>query len=239
MKEAAIMVTLQGATVLITGANGGLGREFVSQALARGARVVYATARTPVEHSDPRVRPLSLDVTDPKSIDAAARTASDTTILINNAGRPGRTPLLETSLDDIRAVYETNVFAPVALTKAFAPTLERNGGGAIVNVLSVMSWVPRPGAYNSSKSAFWGVTNSLRLELAAQHTLVLGAHLSFTETPMVADLSVPKAAPTDIVSAIYDGLEADAIEVLADEPSRRVRALLSGDLTALEPALWS
>jgi NAD(P)-dependent dehydrogenase (short-subunit alcohol dehydrogenase family) len=232
------MVDVSDATVLITGANGGLGREFIAQALDLGARRIYATARSPQPHADARVIPLRLDVTDQRSIDEAAAAAADTTIVINNAGRSGRTRMLDTSLDEIRDVYETNVFAPIAITKAFAPVLASHGGGAVVNVLSVMSWVPRPGTYNSSKSAFWGVTNSLRLELAEQKTLVLGAHLSFTETAMVADLDVPKATPQEIVAAIYAGVQADAVEVLADEPSRRVRSLLAGDLDQLERALF-
>ncbi|WP_412148516.1 SDR family oxidoreductase [Curtobacterium flaccumfaciens] len=232
------MVAIEGATVFVTGAGGGLGAEFVEQALQLGAAKVYASARRPLVFSDPRVEALKLDVTHQDAVARAVAAAPDTTILINNAGRPGRTPLVESSLEDIRAVYDTNVFAPIALAQSFAPVLAGNGGGAIVNVLSVMSWVPRPGAYNSSKSALWGATNSLRVELARQGTLVVGAHLSYTDTPMTKTLDVPKASARDIVAAIYSGVVEGAVEVLADDPSRRVKALLAGDVTALEAALF-
>lgn len=232
------MVALKDSVVFVTGANGGLGAEFVAAALARGAKRVYASARSPRGWADSRIVPVQLDVTSQASIDEAIELARDASIVINNAGVSGRAPLMATSLEDVRRVYETNVFGPLAVAKAFAPVLERNGGGALVDILSVMSWVPRPGSYNTSKAAFWSVTNALRLELAEQGTLVLGAHLSFTDTPMTAGLQVPKASTTDIVSSIYDGLERGDVEVLADEPSRRVKALLSGPVTEIASGLF-
>jgi len=219
---------LDGSVVLVTGSNGGLGQHFVEQALRRGASRVYAAARSPRESLDSRVVPLALDVTNPVSIAHAAAIATGTSVVVNNAGVSSRQPLIDTPIEDIRAVYEANVFGPLEVAKAFAPALRARGGGAIVDVLSVMSWVPRPGAFNSSKSAFWSVTNSLRLELAGQGTQVLGAHLSFTETPMTTGLHVPKADPLEIVNEIYDALEAGQIEVLADQPSRDVRSRLGG-----------
>ena len=232
------MVAVQESVVLVTGANGGLGREFVAAALARGAKKVYASARSPREWDDPRIVSVALDVTSQESIDSAVRDAGDVSIVINNAGVSGRTPLTESTVDEVRGVYETNVFGPLAVAKAFAPVLAENGGGALVDILSVMSWVPRPGSYNTSKAAFWSVTNALRIELAPQGTLVVGAHLSFTETPMTEGLEVPKASAVDIVAAIYDGVERDDVEVLADEPSRRVKALLSGPVTEIATGLF-
>ncbi|MFS2032044.1 MULTISPECIES: SDR family oxidoreductase [unclassified Curtobacterium] len=230
------MTTLTDATVLVTGANGGLGAAFVQQALDRGAAKVYATARTPRTWDDERIVPLALDVTDQASVDAAARAAADVTVVVNNAGIGGSAPLLETSVDEVEHVFATNVFGALRVAKAFAPSL---AGGALIDVHSVLSWIALAGGYSASKAAFWSITNSLRLELAPQGTQVLGAHLGYTDTGMTADLDVEKADPADIVAAIYDALEAGEHEVLADQVSRDVRAGLSAPLTALYPALAS
>jgi len=229
------MTSLDNATVLVTGANGGLGIEFVTQALARGARRVYATARTPREWDDERVVPLALDVTSATSIRDAAAHAGDTTIVINNAGIGGGGPLLGSSIDDVRRLFDTNVFGALEVAQVFAPVLAANGGGALVDVHSALSWIGRGGAYAATKAAFWSLTNSLRLELQAQGTQVLGAHLGYTDTPMTADLDVAKEDPADIVAAIFDGLEVGELEVLADETSRRVKAGLSHPIPVLYP----
>lgn len=231
------MTSLHDAVVLVTGANGGLGREFVDQALARGAAKVYASARNPQTWTDPRIVPLPLDITDAGSIEAAVTAAGDTTVLINNAGIRGPGPVLTASLQDLRALFETNVFGQVALVQALAPTLAANGGGAIVDVHSALSWLAVGGTYSASKAAFWSLTNSLRLELQGQGTQVVGAHLGYTDTPMTVDVTAPKGDPADVVAAIYDGLESGAHEVLADEASRQVRGALSGPLEALYPSL--
>lgn len=229
------MTKLADTVVLVTGANGGLGTEFVHQALQRGARRVYATARTPRTWDDPRVVPLTLDVTDAASVAKAAADASDATVVINNAGAATDRSLLTMSLDDVRAAYEINVFAPIAVAQAFAPVLAKNGGGALIDIHSALSWLSQPGAYASTKAALWSITNSLRLELADQGTHVVGAHLGYTDTPMTAGLDVDKADPRDIVAAIYDGLEAGEHEVLADDTSRWVKQNLSQPLSALYP----
>jgi len=231
------MTQLTDSVVLVTGANGGLGTEFVSQALQRGARRVYATARKPRSWDDGRVVQLALDVTDSASVAAAAEAAADTTIVINNAGISAGRSLLAMPLGEVRATYETNVFGPIAVAQAFAPVLADNGGGALVDVHSVLSWLARPGVYPSTKAALWSVTNTLRLELAAQKTQVVGAHLGYADTPMTAGLDVAKADPRDIVAAIYDGLEAGDHEVLADDISRQVKQGLSQPLAALYPQL--
>lgn len=223
---------LDASVVLVTGANGGLGREFVRQALERGATTVYAAARTPQEWEDPRVVPLALDVTDPASVEAAATAAGDTTVVVNNAGVTGASSLLTSPLEEVRATYETNLFGPLQVVRAFAAGLAAHGGGAVVDVHSALSWLATPGAYSSTKAAFWGLTNSLRVELAGQGTQVVGAHLGYADTPMIAHLDVPKAAPADVVARIYDALEAGADEALADETSQAVRASLSTSTTA-------
>jgi NAD(P)-dependent dehydrogenase (short-subunit alcohol dehydrogenase family) len=231
------MTSLQNSVVLVTGANGGLGGEFVRQALERGATRVYATARAPQSWEDARIVPLALDVTDAASIAAAVTAAPDVTVVVNNAGATIRGGILDAPLDDVRALFETNVFGPLEIARAFAPVLARNGGGALIDIHSALSWLARGGVYSATKAAFWSLTNSLRLALAGQGTQVVGAHLGYTDTPMTKNVTAPKADPADIVAAIYDGLEAGEHEVLADETSRQVKSALSAPLSALYPEL--
>jgi NAD(P)-dependent dehydrogenase (short-subunit alcohol dehydrogenase family) len=226
---------LNGSVVLVTGATGGLGREFVSQFLGRGAAKVYAGTRRDCDWDDPRVVPLRLDVTDPGQVAVAAAAAADVTVLVNNAGVTGAESLLTAPENDIRATYEANLFAPLRLVRVFAPVLARGNGGAVVNVLSALSWLTRPGAYAASKTAFWGLTNALRLELADQKTQVVGAHLGYTDTPMTAHLDVPKSDPADIVAAILDALAAGEDEAIADATSAQVKAGLSSLTTGVLP----
>jgi NAD(P)-dependent dehydrogenase (short-subunit alcohol dehydrogenase family) len=230
------MTDLTNAVVLVTGANGGLGAEFVRQALERGATKVYATARNPRTWGDERIVPLALDVTSQESVDAAARAAADVTVVVNNAGIGGMEPLLESSVAEVERLFATNVFGALRVAKAFAPTI---AGGTLVDVHSVLSWIALGGAYSASKAAFWSITNSLRLELAPQGTQVVGAHLGYTDTGMTAGLDVEKSDPADIVRSIWDAVEAGEHEVLADQVSRDVRAGLSAPLTALYPTLAS
>lgn len=231
------MTSLTDSVVLVTGANGGLGREFVRQALDRGASRVYATARVPQSWDDPRIVPLALDVTDAASVSAAAASAPDATIVINNAGATIAGGILDAPMDEVRGLFETNVVGPLAVARAFAPVLAANGGGALVDIHSALSWLGRGGVYSATKAAFWSVTNSLRLALLGQGTQVVGAHLGYTDTPMTRDVTAPKEDPVDIVAAIYDGLESGEHEVLADETSRRVKSALSAPLSALYPEL--
>lgn len=231
------MAQLEGSVVLVTGAQGGLGREFVAQALARGAGKVYASARSPQQWDDPRVVPLRLDVTDEASVAAAAQAATDVTVVVNNAGVHGAGSLLASPVSEVEQVFATNVFGALRVAKAFAPALARNGGGALVDVLSVLSWLAIAGGYSASKAALWSLTGSLRLELAPQGTQVVGAHLGYTDTPMIAGLDVEKNDPADVVAAIWDAVEAGEHEALVDQVSRDVRAALSGPVEALYPQL--
>jgi len=226
---------LDNRVILVTGATRGLGQEFVTQSLARGAAKVYAGARRDHDWSDPRVVPLRLDVTKPGDIAAAAAAAPDTDVLINNAGAYGADSLLTSAEEEIRATYEANLFGPLLLVRAFAPVLARNGGGAVVDIHSALSWIARPGAYAASKTAFWGLTNALRLELADQKTQVVGAHLGYTDTPFIAHLDVPKSDPAVIVARILDSLEADEDEAIADDTSAQVKSILSGITTGILP----
>ncbi|HEY2977666.1 MAG TPA: SDR family oxidoreductase [Burkholderiaceae bacterium] len=223
---------LANATVLITGANRGLGAAFAREAQSRGARKVYAAARDPDSVTLPGVVPIRLDVTKPAEIAAAARECGDVTLLINNAGIAATGGFLaEASLVSAQRHLETNFFGPLRLTQAFAPVLAAHGGGAILNVLSIASWINGPllGVYGMSKSAAWAMTNGVRTELREQHTQVLALHVSFVDTDLTKGLDVPKLAPADVVRTALDALEAGASEVLADELTRKVHAGLAAD----------
>ncbi|CAN7319398.1 SDR family oxidoreductase [Arthrobacter sp. LjRoot78] len=232
------MPQLSGAVVLVTGANGGLGREFVEQALARGAAKVYATARRPREWHDARIVPLVLDVTDPNSIRAVVAQAPDVTVLINNAGIAVESDtLLSLPDEEIRNVMETNFFGPIALTKAFAPVLAASGTSAVLNIHSALSWIALTGAYSASKAALWSATNSFRMELAPQGTHVTGVHVAYIDTAMAEGVDDPKIAPEDVVRKAFEGLEQGDYEVIVDDITAGVKLGLSGPILDLYPAL--
>ena len=227
---------LNNATVLITGANRGLGLAFAREALARGAAKVYAGARDPASVKLAGVVPLRLDVTDPEQVAAAARAAGDTTLVINNAGIASTGGFLAAdSVASARRQLETNFFGSLHIAQAFAPVLAANGGGALLNVLSVASFINSPllGAYGASKSAAWAMTNGLRTELRGQKTQVLGLHVGFIDTDLTQGFDVPKLKPEDVVRTTFDALEAGASEVLADDFTRQVHAGLSA-----QPAVY-
>lgn len=230
---------IEGSVVLVTGANRGLGLEFARQALERGARKVYAGARDPASVTLPGVVPLKLDVTDAAAVAAAAEAAPDVTLLINNAGIARFGSLTDDgALDLLRDHFETNVFGMLAMSRAFAGHLAGNGGGAILNVLSVASWINRPilSGYGVSKSAAWAVTNGLRHSLREQRTQVVGLHAGFIDTDLTRGLEVPKATPADVVRQAFDAIEAGAEEVSTDEFTREVKAALSAGVYLNEPA---
>ena len=223
---------LDNATVLITGANRGLGLAFAREALARGARKVYAGARNPASVTLPGVEAIQLDVTRPDDVAAAAQRCGDVTLLINNAGIAVVGAFLaEGSIDSARNQLETNFFGPLRLSQAFAPVLAANGGGAILNVLSIASWINSPllAVYGATKSAAWALTNGLRHELRAQHTQVLGMHVGFVDTDLTRGFDMPKSDPNVVVRRTLDALEAGAEEVLADEITQQVKRGLSAD----------
>jgi NAD(P)-dependent dehydrogenase (short-subunit alcohol dehydrogenase family) len=229
---------VKGSTALVTGANRGLGKAIVDELLRRGARKVYAGARDPqtVVSDDPRVVPVRLDVTDHDSVYAAAALATDVDLLINNAGISDGTSVFgPEGVESLRRQLETNTLGPLEMTRAFAPVLEANGGGAVVNVLSVLSWVtfPSTSAYSASKAAAWSVTNASRGELRAQGTQVVGVHVGYLDTDMAAHVDGPKTDPADLAGQVLDGVESGADEVLGDELSRGVKAALSGSVAQL------
>ena len=223
---------------LVTGANRGLGQRFAQQLVERGAKV-YAAARKPESITQRGVIPLQLDVTDPESVARAAASATDITLLINNAGSSTGADLLRADLAKIRLEMETHFFGTLNVTRAFADHLKANGGGAVLNVLSALSWVafPKSGAYCAAKSAEWALTNALRLQLAEQGTKVTALHVGYMDTDMVAHLNAPKSDPAMVAAQALEGVAAGAFEVLADDVSRNVRAGLSQALSVLYPLL--
>lgn len=232
------MPTLDGAVVLVTGANGGIGTQFVHQALARGAKKVYATARTPRAWDDDRIVPLALDVTDPVSIRAAVEAAPDVTVLINNAGVAVASAGILTHTDEeIRSSVETNFVGPMLLARAFAPQLVQAEGAALIDIHSALSWYAVAGIYSATKAALWSVTNSLRLELAPAGVHVVGVHVGWVDTAMAAGADGPKTDPADLVDAVLQAVEAGQYEVLADATSVQAKAGLSAPLEVVYPQL--
>jgi NAD(P)-dependent dehydrogenase (short-subunit alcohol dehydrogenase family) len=221
---------IKNSVVLVTGANRGLGLEFAKQALARGAAKVYATSRDPSKLSIAGVIPLQLDVTKPAEVASVAAQCQDTTLLINNAGIARIGSIIGSdSAPLLREQLETNLFGMLNMSRAFAEILGKNQGGAILNILSILSWVNTPNiaAYGITKAAAWGLTNSLRHELRAQGTQVVSFHAGFIDTDMTRGLNIPKARPEDVVRQSYDAIEAGQEEVMTDEPSRQVKNGLS------------
>ncbi len=222
------MTQLAQQTVLVTGANRGMGREYVSQLLDRGVAKVYAAARDPrtIDATDPRVVPLELDVTDPASVARVAEVAPDVSVLINNAGISHATSVLNPDTSLLRRELETNLFGPLALISAFGDRLVERSG-AVVNVASVLSWIALGGSYGVSKAALWSATDSMRTELAPRGVQVVGVYVGYVDTDMTAAVQAPKVDPADVVRQVLDGVEAGEAEVLADETSRGVRAHLN------------
>ncbi|WP_433447184.1 SDR family oxidoreductase [Streptomyces sp. CA-142005] len=224
---------IKGSVALVTGANRGIGHAFARALIDRGAAKVYAAVRDPESVTDEDLIPLRLDVTKADEIAAAAAVARDVTIVINNAGVGGfTTRLLTGSLDGARLAMEINYFGTWAVSRAFAPILARNGGGALVNMLSTASWASRPDypGYAASKAAQWSLTGALREGLREQGTLVVGVHAGFVETDLSSFTDAPKISAADVAEQTMEALAGDRVEVLADERSRQVKHSLSQPL---------
>lgn len=221
------MTSLAERTVLVTGANRGMGREYVAQLLSRKVAKVYAATRNPlaIDVSDPRVIPLQLDVTDAVSVAEAADLATDVGILINNAGISRASSVLDKDTSALRGELETNLFGPLALASAFADRIAERSG-AIVNVSSVLAWLPLGMSYGVSRRRV-GATESMRIELAPRGVQVVGVYVGLVDTDMGRFADAPKSDPADVVRQVLDGIEAGKEDVLADEMSRQVRASLN------------
>lgn len=222
----------------VSGANRGLGRELTLELLSRGAKV-YAGARNQEAIDIPGVIPVKLDITNPQEVAAAAKVAKDITLLINNAGSSTGAPLLDGDLDQIHLEFNTHFFGTLSMVRTFAPILEKNGGGSILNILSALSWVSSGtvGAYTAAKAAEWALTNDLRLNLYPHNVRVAGLHVGYMETDMTSGLEVPKSNPADIAKIAIDGIESDSLEIVADDSSRMIQRSLAGGIAVLYPQL--
>jgi NAD(P)-dependent dehydrogenase (short-subunit alcohol dehydrogenase family) len=230
---------IDGSVALVTGANRGLGLAYARELVSRGAATVYGAARNPAAVTEPGVTPIALDITDPERVAQVAAQCADVSLLVNNAGVLKYSTFINApSLDAARAEMEVNYFGTLSMCRAFAPVLAANGGGAIVNMLSVTSFYTNPldASYGASKAAAWSLTNGVRLELHLQGTLVVAVHASFIDTDMAAlATNVPKDTPASVARQALDAVEAGQVEVLADERSRTVKAELSRDHELIYP----
>ncbi|SDR21592.1 NAD(P)-dependent dehydrogenase, short-chain alcohol dehydrogenase family [Paraburkholderia fungorum] len=222
---------IRNSIVFVTGASRGLGLAFAREALARGAAKVYAGVRRPENFNEPGIIPVKLDVTDSESVKAAAKIASDVTLLVNNAGiaEVSESPFADNVEEQARRIFETNYYGVMRTTSAFQPLLPSDGNGGVINVLSDVTWrvVPILTPYSASKAAAWSYTNNVRAHLRNRNIGVVGVHVGFVDTDLTQGFDVPKADPLDVVRQTYDALEAGESEVLADAGSRELKQTLS------------
>ena len=208
-------MTIEGKTILVTGANRGIGQALVTEALRRGARRVYAGTRQPLTHPDERVTPLTLDVTDAAQIQAAADQIESLDVLINNAG-----VFLPDDLGDRTALDQhlaVNFFGTYGVTQAFLPELARSQGVIVNNVsLAALAPVPITPAYSISKAAAFNMTQSLRVLLAAQGVRVHAVLMGPVDTEMIQALDIPKAAPESVARAIFDAVDRGEEDIFPD-----------------------
>jgi NAD(P)-dependent dehydrogenase (short-subunit alcohol dehydrogenase family) len=230
---------IQGAAAFVTGANRGLGAAIAQALLDSGAKV-YGAARDTATITNPNVIPVQLDVTNADDVASAARACGDVAIVVNNAGiLRSSASLAPGAIDAAHAELETNFFGPMRMAQAFSPVLRDNGGGALVNMLSVLSFVSaaQGATYSASKAAAWSLTNALRIELRRQGTLVVAVHAGYIDTDMAIGVDGEKISPQSVASQIVAALESGAEEVLADPISEMVKGALSNDLALLYPTM--
>ena len=229
---------IDGSVALVTGVNRGLGRAYARELVRRGAARVYGAARDLAAVTEPGLTPVALDITDPDRVAQVAKDCADVSLLVNNAGVLKYSTFTGApNLDAARLEMETNYFGTLSMCRAFTPVLAANGGGAIVNMLSVSSFYTNPfdASYGASKAAARSMTNGVRLELHHQGTLVVAVYASFIDTDMAALTNEPKDSPESVAQQVFDAVEASQIEVLADERTRTVKAELSRDQELIYP----
>lgn len=234
--------TLKGGVALVTGANRGIGAAFVSGLLEAGAQRVYAAARNTqtlmaLAQSDARVVPISLDISDDTSVQSAAAQLGDVKLVVNNAGvLQGGQLIAAPDLAAARQEMEVNYFGLLRMCRAFAPILAANGGGTLINVLSILSRMANPagGGYSASKAAALSMTQSVRAELQAQGTRVIGVMPGYVDTAMVEGITAPKIQPSEVVRATFDALLTDQDDVYPGEQATQIAAWLLQDPKAVE-----
>jgi NAD(P)-dependent dehydrogenase (short-subunit alcohol dehydrogenase family) len=233
---------LQNATALVTGANRGIGRAFVQALLNVGVQKVYATARDrnsleAITALDPtRVIPLQADITDHALVSRLSEQAADVNLLINNAGVLSFGNILDIPVETLHQQFDTNFYGTLNMARAFVPVLERNDGGAIVNVLTLVALASMPGlaGYNASKAAAWSMTQSLRATVANQNISVYGVFPGAVDTEMLAGVDMAKTSPMDIATAVLQGIETGQEDIFPDPMSTQLYAAWKQDHKAVE-----
>ena len=226
---------IRDSVALVTGGNRGIGAAIAKALLAAGASRVYLGTRVPVAPSE-RVVPIYLDVTDSRAIAVAAESCKGVSILVNNAGVIAAQPVLGPSLEGSELEMRVNYFGLLAMCRAFAPILARNGGGAIVNVLSIfshVSWPPVAG-YSASKAAAYSATQAIRNELAPQGTLVVGVMPGFVDTDLTRAVTLPKIEASAVADAIVAAVREGTEDVYPGAEAAAVAAAMQSDPKALE-----
>jgi NAD(P)-dependent dehydrogenase (short-subunit alcohol dehydrogenase family) len=238
---------IEGSVALVTGANRGLGKVYVEALRAAGATKIYAGERRPSDVIDSRVIPIRLDVTSQADVESAAQRCQDVNILINNAGVKLKTPMLAEGSDvSMRREMEVNVFGVLAMIRAFAPILAKNGGGAIANMLSVVSWFTFPfnATYCASKHAALAVTDAARIQLRGQGTHVVGVYAGFIDTGSANSAAIssePKTSPRQVADRTLEGIANGIDHVRADAQSEELWNLIRqepGQVEELMQQAW-
>ncbi len=231
---------LESQVALVTGANRGIGRALVQALLKAGAKKVYATARSADKlaqlPSDPRLVGLQVDVSDAASVTALSAAAADVTLLINNAGVLDFGGVMEAPMTAFERNFSTNFYGTLGMSRAFAPVIEKNGGGAIVNLLTLVALASMPGlgVYNASKAAAWSLTQSMRANLASRKIEVYGVFPGAVDTDMLAGVDMPKTSPADIADAVMRGLLESREDIFPDAMSSGLYTAWKADHKAVE-----
>jgi NAD(P)-dependent dehydrogenase (short-subunit alcohol dehydrogenase family) len=231
---------IENSIAIVTGANRGIGKALVEALAEAGAKKIYATARDVTSLSFESVRteivPVQLDVCDLASIDNLVREAGDASALFNNAGVLDFGDILDSPLENLQRNLETNFFGTLAMAKAFAPIIEENGGGAIINTLTLLSLASMPGlaAYNASKAAAWSMTLSLRASLEQRKIAVHSVFPGAVDTAMLEGVEMPKASPIDVAAEIVKGVNANEEDIFPDAMSTEVYRTWRNDHKAVE-----
>ncbi|MBE9140193.1 SDR family oxidoreductase [Nodosilinea sp. LEGE 07088] len=237
---------IKGAIALVTGANGDIGQYFVKALCDAGATKVYACARKPsdltslVAVNPEQIIPIALDITNSDSVETVAQACQDVNLLINNAGVGLLKGFISAAdLSSARAEIEVNYLGTLAMCRAFAPILQANGGGAIVNMLSILGKInfPMNASYSASKAAAVSLTQGLRMELKSQNTLVVGVLPGTVDTPGSQHFPPPKVSPEDVVREALQGVIDGVNEVYPGEQAKQMAAQLLQDPQSLENAM--